>query len=93
MVPVVPAGPVAPHIVSIISTALKTFCLLLAIAFLSAKTCTRWRECFKGPQRMGKKAESAENLRGVLFSEGVSIDTTFSQIHLTGQRGMMDYCT
>jgi hypothetical protein len=50
-----------------------------------ANNCMRWRGIFEGLLQDGGREELAENLRASPFSKGLSIDTTFTQIHLDEQ--------
>jgi hypothetical protein len=45
----------------------------------------RWRGIFQRLSQDGVQAEITENLRVSPFNKGLSVATTFSQIHLDGQ--------
>jgi hypothetical protein len=56
----------------------------LAIGFLIANYCTRWRCNFK---RDGGQQDFFENLRASLFNDDLSNEPNFGRSHLAGQYG------
>ncbi len=56
------------------------FSALLAIRFPIANSFMRWRESLNGSQERGRRTY-ADNLRASPFYDGLSINTTFMQIH------------
>ncbi len=59
--------------------------MLLEIRFLISNNCTRWHGILEELSQNRGWKKVAENLRASSFTEGLSVDTTFSQIHLDGE--------
>jgi hypothetical protein len=78
---VVPANDTDPPHFSYLYGAIN-FLPVLGIRILIDNSFTKWREIFKGLSQDGALADFSENLHVSLFSDNLSNEPTFSQIHL-----------